>query len=493
MKTTKTTFILLAVVLLTAATAKSAEKPVKKEISNTRTASCLFKITTDEAVLPLNEFAVDYLLRSSGVAGKAAREILDISPDIASELIEIEEVFGGDSSLGGYGDYGGYGGGGYGGYGGGGYGGYGGGGYGGYGGGMDLSADAMPGASTLGTTPAGRSDRPTTPTPTRIPTRTPTAPTPHPLTRATTPTRPTPTHISSPRTPKVAQPLPSTTEQTILFRLQVDFSFSEYEVDKPAAEEFMMALIDNLRNALSGAFDQYNAKLNKQLQLANEEATRAEAELVQMQAKLRDISGSRDLSRNVILRNISEMRQKLQTAIMKRASDETLYETTASRIAEEQARRKKLIEDDPISKEFQSILDVHERRLKDTQKLYESGRASASDLEDIREKIIRARIELAKRQEEVSNPPGGIVLSSLNNDLANLSTKMTLARQEISSFEEQLKEAEELLGKADSYELLSLKTDIARQNLEETLLWRARLGRNVRSIQPPDVTVIGAE
>ena len=281
-----------------------------------------------------------------------------------------------------------------------------------------------------------------------------------------------------------------------MFRLQVDFS--EYEADtddqiKPAAEEFMMALIDNLRSALNGTFEQYSAKLNKQVRLAYEEAQLAEEELVRMQAELRDFSVSRDLSRYAILRDISSLRQKLQTAIMNRASDETLYEATAERIAEEQARRKKLVEDDPITRELKLILDVHEKRLKDTQKLYESGSASAADLEDVKEKIIRARIELAKRQEEVSNPPGGIVLSSLNNDLVGLSTKMALARQEISSFEEQLREAEELLGKADSYELVSLKTDIARQNLEETLLWRARLGRNIRSIQPPDVTVIGAE
>jgi outer membrane protein TolC len=136
---------------------------------------------------------------------------------------------------------------------------------------------------------------------------------------------------------------------------------------------------------------------------------------------------------------------------------------------------------------------VHEKRLKDTQKLYESGSASAADLEDVKEKIIRARIELVKRQEEVSNPPGGIVLGSYNNELAKLSTNMALSQQQIRSLEEQLKELEELLGKADDYELLSLKADIARQNLEETLLWNARLGRNIRSIQPPDVTVIGAE
>jgi chromosome segregation ATPase len=255
----------------------------------------------------------------------------------------------------------------------------------------------------------------------------------------------------------------------------------------------MIALIENLRSALSGAFGNYRTKFNQQLDLASLEAARAESELVQLQAKLRDISGSRDLSRQSILREINTLRQKLQTAIMKRASDESLYEATTNQIAEEQARRKKLVEDDPITREFKSILDVHERRLKETQKLYESGRASAADLEDIKEKIIRARIDLAKRQEEVSNPPGGIVLGSYNNELANLSTKIALARQEINSLEEQLKEAEDLLGKADSYELLSLKADIARQNLEETLLWRARLGRNIRSIQPPDVTVIGAE
>jgi hypothetical protein len=488
MKTTKTAVILLALVLLIAAVARSDEKPAKKEISNTQTASCVVKITTDEAVLPLNEFVVDYLLRSSGVTGKAAREVLGISPDAASELFEIEEIFGVDSPLGGYGGYGGYGGGGY-------------GGYGGYGGGMGLPADAtpggsIPGAATLGATPARRSARPTTPTagvrtPTS-PTRTPTAPTRRPRTPTTTTTRqPYPTRTTTPTRPKptLTQPSPTTTEQTILFRLQVGLD----DETKPAAEEFMMALIDNLRSALSGAFDQYSDKLNKQLNLAGEEATRAEAELVRMQARLRDISGSRNLSRNVILSDISGLRQKLQSAMMKRVSDETLYETTANRIAEEQARRKKLIEDDPISKEFQSILDVHERRLKETQKHYESGSASAADLEDIKEKIIRARIDLAKRQEEVSNPPGGIVLSSLNDDLANLLTKMTLARQEINSFEKQLREAEGLLKEADGYELLSLKADIAKQNLEETLLWRARLGRNIHSIQPPDVTVIGAE
>ncbi|NIP26386.1 MAG: hypothetical protein GWN67_18675 [Phycisphaerae bacterium] len=440
----------------------------KPDISSTRTASCLVKITTDEAVLPLDEFAVDYLLRSSGVAGKAAREVLEISPDIAAELFEIEEVYSNvfPDSAGGTS-------------------------------GMGIPPDYQPWVSKYGTATISRSTRPTTPTPTRTPTRTPTTGTPRPRIPTTTPTRRTySTRTTTPTRPRptVTQPLPSTTEQTILFRLQVDLSqASTEEPIKPAAEEFMMALIENLRSALSGASEQYGAKLNKQLRLADEEAVRAERELRETQAKLRDISDSRDLSRTVILKDISSLRQRLQSTIMQRTSDETLYEATTKQIAIERDRRIQLVQNDPITREFESILQVHEKRMKDAQKLAESGSISEADLEDIKEKIIKARIDLAKRKEEILNPLGGLAIDATNEELASLSTKIALAQQEISSLEKQLKDAEQHLISADDYELLSLKAGIARQSLEETLLWRARLGRNIRSIQPPDVTVIGAE
>ncbi|MHC4544047.1 MAG: hypothetical protein ACYTDW_10925 [Planctomycetota bacterium] len=489
MKTTKPAVILLALVLLIAAGAQSAEKPAKKEISNTRTASCLVKITSDPAVLPLTFETFDYLLRSSGVAGKAAREVLEISPGIVSEIIEIEEVFVGDSSLGGYG--GGYGGGMM------------GGGMmgGGYGGGMDLPADATPGASRYPTTTTSRSTRRTTPTATRTPTRPSTTRTTRPgsigtttTTSARRPTKPTPTRPPTRRKPTVTQPLRSVTEQTILFRLLVDFSQSDTAEDiKPAAEEFMMALIDNLRSALHGVFHQYNDKLNKQLELADKEANRAQHELVQMQRELRDISDSRNLSRYVIYQDISNLRQKLQSTTMQRASDEIVYEATAKRIAKTQKKRQERADNDSITSELRSMLYVHEKGLQEAQKLYDAGNASLANIQDLKEKIVRAKIELAQRREQIINPPGGIEISSLNDELANLATKMDLSKKEINILEVQLEAAEGLLKTADQYELLSLKADIARQSLEETLLWRARLGRNIRSIQPPDVTVIGAE
>jgi hypothetical protein len=275
-----------------------------------------------------------------------------------------------------------------------------------------------------------------------------------------------------------------------LFHLRVNFSDAT-GVDEyiPAAQEFMMALIDNLRIALREAFGEYRSKLNDQLKLAHEEAQRAEIDLVQMQAKLREISGFRDLSRYAILSNISSLRQKRQSNKMDRTSHKVLVEATAKQIAETEVKIKEDLANDAVTIELQRIIQIHEDQIR---RLGNKG-APEPETAEARENLAKARIELAKRREELSKSAGGDRINSLNQELSGYSIEVTRAEAEILSLEEQLKEAEELLGKTDEYELLSLKADIARQSLEETLLWRARLGRNIRSIQPPDVTVIGAE
>jgi hypothetical protein len=101
METTKRIMISLILVFLTAGPTRSMDQAA--EVSGTRAASCLVKITCDSAILPLNLETIDYLLHSSGVGGKAARDILDISPDQAYDLFTVEYVEGDTSGLGSYG------------------------------------------------------------------------------------------------------------------------------------------------------------------------------------------------------------------------------------------------------------------------------------------------------------------------------------------------------------------------------------------------------
>ncbi len=88
MKSTKSTFVVLSLVLLTTGALRAMEN--KEDISGTMKASCLVQVTSDPAIFPVNWQTIEALVYSSDVAGKAAREILEISPDEVSDIVLIE-------------------------------------------------------------------------------------------------------------------------------------------------------------------------------------------------------------------------------------------------------------------------------------------------------------------------------------------------------------------------------------------------------------------
>ena len=91
METAKRIFFLLILAILIISPVQSEEKQAAR-ISNTRSANCLVKVTCDPVILPLNLETIDYLLHSSGVGGRARREVLDISPDQDYDLFTVEYV-----------------------------------------------------------------------------------------------------------------------------------------------------------------------------------------------------------------------------------------------------------------------------------------------------------------------------------------------------------------------------------------------------------------
>lgn len=523
MKTTKHIVILLALALLTSVPAQSKDKPAE-ELTETRIASCLVKITADPAVLPLNIETVDYLLHSSGVGGKAAREVLGVSPDKVHDLftIEYEELLGADD-LGGVGIP--------------------------WGVGVGIpwndyreGLSGLPKTSGLGeamedyetmmydemmkteqpgveqTPSSGSSSRGRSSSVGRSTSRTGTG-TPS-TRRSTTATRSrtttsTGTGTSTSYSPRrsrdrgtsydyyysrtaAASPRRTRTttvqtapaaEQTYLFSLRVDLPV---EV-KPAAEEFMQILVYFLQESLSDAFKIHKDKLESQLNLAAEEANRAEADLRNMQETLREISGSRILDRNSILRDISILRDEIQSTKMDQAADQVSIKATTERIAEIQRKLQAQIAKDVVTRELQRILEIQSQDLENTKKLFDAGTVSSAELAGAEEKIARAKIELAQRRELMSKSAGGDLIESLNKALADRSILTPQYKAQLSNLEEQFAEALDLLGKTDDYELLSLKADIARQNLQEAIIWRDRMNRRIRMLPPPTVSVIGGE
>ena len=434
MEPAKRIVILLIVVLLTSAPIQSADKPAATSISNTRTASCIVKITSDPLVLPLDDVTIGYLLHSSSVGGKVVREVLNISPDKVSDTFTIEAL-------------------------------------------VSASGRTIPDPpGRLRPTSIGydeqlnqnryernarESDTPAT---------------------STTRTRSSLTG----RIPSV-ESRTSAEEQTILFKLQINLP----QDVKPIAEEFMDALVDNLQSTLVQDFEDYKLRFQNQLEFVIQEATRAETDMRQKQKALREISGSNVLDRNTILANINRLRQQVQTAKMNQASNQVIIEATTKRIAEIEAKIKDRLKNDSITMELQGLVGMSGKLVEQAEIEVEAGRMPETQLEDLKANLARARIELARRREQLSNSAGGNLMESLNKELADSTIKAAQDEAYLANQEKQLVEADSLLIKTDDYELLSLKTDVAKQNLQEAMLWRDRMSRQIRSLQSPMVSVLG--
>jgi len=102
METAKNIIFFLTLAVLVISPVQSEETQAA-QISNTRTANCLVKVTCDPAILPMNLETLDYLLHSSGIGGKARREVLGISPDQDYDLFSIQHVQSFASDIGGVG------------------------------------------------------------------------------------------------------------------------------------------------------------------------------------------------------------------------------------------------------------------------------------------------------------------------------------------------------------------------------------------------------
>ena len=433
MEPTKRFVILLILLLLTSIPAQSAEQQATAQISNTRTASCVVKITSDPMVLPLNDATIDYLLHSTSIGGKVTREVLNISPDQVSDMFKIEALVGSASRI------------------------------------LPEPSPRQRSAPTgmqeyeyemmMEARRMGMEYKPST-TQSGYSRRTPT-------TTATSPS--------------------FAMEQTILFKLQINLP----ENVKPAAEEFMNALVDNLRSTLVKAFEDYRIRFKAQLQLTEQEAINAENDLRGNQKILREISGTRVLDSTRILADINRLRQEVRTAKMNQAANQVSIDATTKQIADIQAKIKDKLANDSITMELQGLVEMIEKLLARAEVEVQAGGIPAKQIEDIKEKLARTKIELARRRESLSKSAGGTRIESLNKELADRLIQATQDEASLSSQEQQLAEVESLLVKVDDYELLSLKTEIVKQNLQEAMLWRDRMSRQIRLLQPPMVSILG--
>ena len=275
------------------------------------------------------------------------------------------------------------------------------------------------------------------------------------------------------------------TEQRILLSLHVSLADNL----KPAARELLEALVTNFRSAVVKACESELQRLDEQVRLTDEEVQYADRQLMEVQQRLRALS-DQDSSSQTLRSRITAITSELQSLELERASQEAYREALLKRIKEIQGEVERTVHDDPIAAELNQIIQRRMAELKTAQGILEAGRTTPVGLAAMEDKLAMARIDLARRREELAKTGSAAGLAQLTGEL----TTLTLEAEKTQARERQLKQQHQdmrnRLDRSGEYERMMLRLDVARQNLKEAEILNHKARQQRRMFQMPSVTVI---
>lgn len=189
-------------------------------------------------------------------------------------------------------------------------------------------------------------------------------------------------------------------------------------------------------------------------------------------------------------RDLSDAIQDLE---MEMAGREARRQAIEEQIARTRNEADKKLAQDTVTKEFQTLVQMIEMRLSQVRKEVDAGRLPQSELTQAQENLTRARIELAKRQEELTKDVGGGRLDSLNSELSQMAIQTAEQKARLEVFRTQLDETQRRLARASAFDPQVARLRTAQQALNIAERQITELTNRQVQLQRPSVTVMAAD
>lgn len=151
------------------------------------------------------------------------------------------------------------------------------------------------------------------------------------------------------------------------------------------------------------------------------------------------------------------------------------------------------INEDIVAEELKKLVAIQTEHFENIKKFAQAGRAETTQVKDAEEKLARARIELAKRREEIGKSAGGNRLVGFNGKLTEMTIDLAEKKAFLRVIDERLEKAEEQLYTAAAYDPQISQIRAAReafQNAEDRL---SELKVRIANLQPPTINILGAK
>jgi hypothetical protein len=200
-----------------------------------------------------------------------------------------------------------------------------------------------------------------------------------------------------------------------------------------------------------------------------------------------------DASLNQLKRNLDMLLDELEV-LKKTMTDQNpevkKRQDQIAKIREQIASNK---DEDTITSELMRLIETQTQQLAIIRQEFEVGRRTPSELALAEEKLVQAKIQLAKRREELGKAAGGEQLSMLNNELSEVMLNLTEKKAEFQVIEKQLGELESQIQAVSTTDPKILKIRQARKAFEEAEKRLNELKAIEANLRPPQVIAIGME
>jgi len=188
-----------------------------------------------------------------------------------------------------------------------------------------------------------------------------------------------------------------------------------------------------------------------------------------------------------------DLSNQIRNLEMQMAGMEARRQAIEEQIARTRDEADRKLAQDTVTKELQILVEMIEMGLSQVRKEVVAGRLPQSHLTQAQENLTRARIELAKRQEELRRDAGGGRLDSLNSELSQMAIETAEQRARLEVFRTQLDETQRRLAQASAFDPQAARLRTARQALDIAERHIAELMNRRVQLQRPSVTVMAGD
>ena len=188
----------------------------------------------------------------------------------------------------------------------------------------------------------------------------------------------------------------------------------------------------------------------------------------------------------------NELARTIQSLELDLAGMQARRQAIQKQMATAEAEANDRLANDAVTQELEKLMQLSTTQFERLKQLVDTGRLSQTELAQGQESVARARVELARRREELTKSVSGSRLEQFNTELSRMTIDEAEKQTQLGILSNQLDEVQRQLVQASTFDPEAVRTRIAEETLETINCRIGELETRLATLQPPTVVMLGA-